>query len=161
MVYSLFELSIPLSKVVEMIVYILQIDPSHWTVFTNTPSYDKDFYDTQKKNLLTRIYSAYFLEESIDPEVHGSVNTIIDLLKQCDEWGVTQAETAKTKPIYPNHKQCPRFFHERTNVAESVASKFLKIGFRSQIPPLSVPTFLDEYNKMALEAVNEIEKCFL
>merc|ERR1739836_118002 len=88
MVYSLFELSIPLMTVVEMIVYILQIDPSHWTVFANTPSYDKDFYDTEKKNLLTRIYSAYFLEESIDPQVHNSVDTIINLLKQCDEWGV-------------------------------------------------------------------------
>ena len=104
MVYSLFELSIPLSRVVEMIAYILRIDPSHWTVFANTPSYDKDNYDTQKKNLLTRIYSAYFLEERIDPQEHNSVDTIIDLLKQCDEWGVTHAETAKTKPIYHNHK---------------------------------------------------------
>ena len=109
MVYSLFELLIPLSKVVEMIVYILQIDPSHWTVFANTLSYDKDIYDTEKKNLLTRIYSAYFLEESIDPQVHNSVNTIIKLLKQCDMCGVAKAETAKTKPIYHNHKQCPSF----------------------------------------------------
>ena len=58
MVYSLFQLSIPLLIAVEMIVYILQINPSHWTVFANTLSYDKDIYNTEKKNLITIIYLA-------------------------------------------------------------------------------------------------------
>ena len=40
-----------------------------------------------------------------------------------------------------------------------MANKFLSNGFRSQIPPLSVPTFLSTYNKMALTAVKELEKC--
>ena len=80
MIYSLNELMIPLELVAKMTRYILQIHPSHWTVFANTPLYNKSNYESERKNLLIKIFSASFLENNFETHKHDSVDTIICLL---------------------------------------------------------------------------------
>jgi hypothetical protein len=119
---------VSIETVSDMTFYILRIDPCHWTVFANTPSFDKKTYDTLRRKLLSRVRSAYLLSKDFCPD-HNSFEKMFDLIKNCNKDGVLAAESAQIKHIHHNNRPCARFYHQRTNIAESLANLFLSNGF--------------------------------
>ena len=106
---------------------------------------------------MSRVHSAYQFSDNFDPIEHKTATAITGLIDECNFHGEAAAESAPMKHIHNNNKRCPRFYHQRTNIAESIANLFLSNGFRHEIPPASVPYFFSAYNNMVNTAMKELE----
>ena len=120
---------VSIKTVTEMVTYILQIHLSHWTVFANTPSFDQGTYDIKRTKLLSRVHSAFYLSNDFNTQEHDSVDAIMELIDICNYNGKTAANMAPMKHIHNNKRRCSRWYHFRTNVAESMANLFLTNGY--------------------------------
>ena len=95
---------VSIKTVTEMITYILQIHPSHWTVFANTPSFDQGTYDIKRTKLLSRVHSAFYLSNDFNTQEHDLVDAIMELINICNYNRKTAANMAPMKHIHNNNR---------------------------------------------------------
>ena len=135
------------NAVVDMGLYILKFDPSHWTVFANTLQFSRDDYKEKLLKFVAHLFSINFLCRNYNPNDHNDLQSIIEIIAQSEALGNDEAKKWVPKDIFVNAHPCPRFNISKTNMAESIASLMLLIGCRYDIPPLAVFYFFQVYNK--------------
>ena len=144
-----------INRVVEMALYILKFNPSHWTVLANCTNFDPVQFEEKLVDCVQYLLSASFIRKLFDKSLHNDVPNILQLLQLCNESGRTEALLWRQKIIYENAGRRPRFLISKTNMAESVASLMLVCGGRHVIPPLSIISFFQEYNKQVCHLLSD------
>ena len=144
-----------LSSIVELMKYVLQFHPSHWTIVGNTTNFNDEDYLTEYRLFFKELLSSLYLKEKAS--AHHDTHQYKELLDAANNFGTTQSLLMRPKKIHNNSQKCATFYNTKTNMAESMAGLMLHNDGRRHHPPLSIIKFFEVYNAQVRNLFDDLK----
>ena len=149
-----------LHSIVNLMKFVLNIHPSHWTIVGNTTNFnDKDYLKEYRLFFKELLSSQYLRENTSSPNEANKYNThqYKELLDIANTDGNSKSLLMSPTKIHNNSQKCATFYNTKTNMAESMAGLMLNNNGRHHLPPLSIIKFFDVYNQQIQTIYNDLE----
>ena len=158
---SIFKNGVNIKIIVDIAFYVLRVHPSHWTIFGNSPWFSHHSYLNRAREVLRQITLARDLSDKL--QSRKSPPPLDRLVEMIDECKSKEDERGKTATFVPNKsfvnfRSCPRYGNTRNNVSESLANTFITVGVREDIPPVSILSCIELYNKQLKTLFKDVKK---